>query len=179
MSIWRRPAPWTDRTAQVRSRGPAAHHGGTRREAKVAVPAGTANTSGWARCPVFSLTAYSCTEETRATSHPALIPHEVAVSSRVDPLIPIAQGSKRPARAGNPRHPRVGRKCQDRHCHAGGRGFESRRSRLPKCLQMSDSCCRHRRVFSLSWPIRGPGLIAQITCKSGVSMQKVVTGRTN
>ena len=179
MSIWRRPAPWTDRTAQVRSRGPAAHHGGTRREAKVAVPAGTANTSGWARCPVLSLTAYSCTEETRATSHPALIPHEVAVSSRVDPLIPIAQGSKkacsRRESPPSPRRPEVPRPA----CHAGGRGFESRRSRLPKCLQMSDSCCRHRRVFSLSWPIRGPGLIAQITCKSGVSMQKVVTGRTN
>jgi hypothetical protein len=26
-------------------------------------------------------------------------------------------------------------------CHAGGRGFESRRSRLGKCLQIGTCCC--------------------------------------
>jgi hypothetical protein len=30
-------------------------------------------------------------------------------------------------------------------CHAGGRGFESRRSRRLKCLQISTSCCQKRR----------------------------------
>ncbi len=33
----------------------------------------------------------------------------------------------------------------DSACHAGGRGFESRRSRRLKCLQISTLCCQKRR----------------------------------
>lgn len=39
----------------------------------------------------------------KTTSHPALIPHEIAGSARLDPLVPVAQGSKSPALASNPR----------------------------------------------------------------------------
>jgi hypothetical protein len=38
-------------------------------------------------------------------------------------------------------------------CHAGGRGFESRRSRLSKCLQIDGLCCLIRRGLSTRGPI--------------------------
>ena len=37
-------------------------------------------------------------------------------------------------------------------CHAGGRGFESRRSRLLKCLQVGILRCLLRRIFSRGGP---------------------------
>jgi hypothetical protein len=43
----------------------------------------------------------------QATTHPALIPQEVAGHRRRHPRIPAAEGSKAPARAGNPRRSRV------------------------------------------------------------------------
>jgi hypothetical protein len=41
-------------------------------------------------------------------------------------------------------------------CHAGGRGFESRRSRLSKCLQIGTiSCQLDAEILSVaqSWPV--------------------------
>ena len=38
-------------------------------------------------------------------------------------------------------------------CHAGGRGFESRRSRLEKCLQIATTSCPTRRKDALRGPI--------------------------
>ncbi len=44
----------------------------------------------------------------------------------------------------------------DSACHAGGRGFESRRSRLSKCLQTRGLCCLFRcdsaSFVARSWP---------------------------
>jgi hypothetical protein len=66
---------------------------------------------------------------TETTLHPAHIPHELGGSSRRCPEIPATQGAECPCLAGNPRlfppRPEVPRPA----CHAGGRGFESRRSR--------------------------------------------------
>ena len=67
------------------------------------------------------------------TSHPALIPHEVAGGPRPHPLIPATAPSKSPARAGNPRLSPLGPEAPRPACHAGGRGFESRRSRKKFC----------------------------------------------
>jgi hypothetical protein len=41
-------------------------------------------------------------------------------------------------------------------CHAGGRGFESRRSRLSKCLQIGTWRCLFRRSSRLVAQSRGP-----------------------
>jgi hypothetical protein len=41
-------------------------------------------------------------------------------------------------------------------CHAGGRGFESGRSRFSKCLQIGEWCCLSRRSSLILWPNRGP-----------------------
>jgi predicted dithiol-disulfide oxidoreductase (DUF899 family) len=49
-----------------------------------------------------------------ATEHPALIPQEVAGSSRQSPAIPATPESKDPAHGRNPAHPRAARKRQDR-----------------------------------------------------------------
>ncbi len=66
---------------------------------------------------------------TRATMHPALIPHEVPAGSRQRPAIPAKLEAKRPALAGNPRLSPPSPAAPRPVCHAGGRGFESRRSR--------------------------------------------------
>jgi hypothetical protein len=70
----------------------------------------------------------------RQQSHPALIPREAAGTSRRRPVIPARQVAKSAAHDGNPGllpgSPGTPRPA----CHAGGRGFESRRSRLSKCL---------------------------------------------
>ena len=66
---------------------------------------------------------------TAATPHPALIPREAAGSSRRHPLIPACLRPERPALAGNPRLFRASPDVPRPACHAGGRGFESRRSR--------------------------------------------------
>jgi hypothetical protein len=87
------------------------------------------------------------------TKHPALIPQEAAASSRLHPPIPVSPGSESPAHAGNPRlsplRPEVPRPA----CHAGGRGFESRRSRKKSCKWASfvaDSGAVDRRLSNRS-----------------------------
>jgi hypothetical protein len=63
-------------------------------------------------------------------------------------------------------------------CHAGGRGFESRRSRLSKCLQIGTLCCRLRNVRSLC----GPNVARCLNGKRPAnrhSASGLVAGRTN
>ena len=67
------------------------------------------------------------TQET--TIHPAQIPQEAAGSSRPGPSIPATSTHERPAPAGDPRLSRLSPQAPRPACHAGGRGFESRRSR--------------------------------------------------
>ncbi len=67
------------------------------------------------------------------TPHPALIPHEVAGSSGVPPGIPATTCSECPAPVGNPRVSPLSPEVPRPACHAGGRGFESRRSRKKPC----------------------------------------------
>ena len=64
------------------------------------------------------------------TPHPAHIPPEGAGSSRRSPTIPARSLAKSPALAGNPRLLPLNPEAPRPACHAGGRGFESRRSRL-------------------------------------------------
>jgi len=66
----------------------------------------------------------------RTTLYPAYIPREVAGSSRRPPVIPASNRAKGPALAGNPRLFPTSPETPRPACHAGGRGFESRRSRL-------------------------------------------------
>src|SRR5215218_516749 len=63
------------------------------------------------------------------TAYPAQIPHEVVGSPRRCPLIAGRRREKSPALAANPRVAPVGPGRAYPACHAGGRGFESRRSR--------------------------------------------------
>jgi hypothetical protein len=65
----------------------------------------------------------------KTTTHPAPIPQEVAGSSRLYPTIPATRVSKDPAHGGNPRTSPPRPEAVRPACHAGGRGFESRRSR--------------------------------------------------
>jgi hypothetical protein len=66
---------------------------------------------------------------TLATTHPALIRQEVPGSSRTAPQIPATPEAESPALGGNPRLSPVSPEAPRPACHAGGRGFESRRSR--------------------------------------------------
>jgi hypothetical protein len=63
------------------------------------------------------------------TLHPAHIPREVGGISRQAPGNPARQAPKRPAHVGNPRPVPLSPETPRPACHAGGRGFESRRSR--------------------------------------------------
>jgi hypothetical protein len=67
------------------------------------------------------------------TEHPALITHEVPAGSRQRTAIPARPGARPPARAGNPRLSPPRAEATRPACHAGGRGFESRRSRRNPC----------------------------------------------
>jgi hypothetical protein len=71
----------------------------------------------------------SCLSSATATAHPAHIPQEVAGRPRRHPRIPATPGSKEPAHGGNSRLSPVSPEAPRPACHAGGRGFESRRSR--------------------------------------------------
>ena len=51
-------------------------------------------------------------------------------------------------------------------CHVGGRGFESRRSRLSKHLQIGRLRCLLRRDLPISWRVRGPTPSSKKPCKS-------------
>jgi hypothetical protein len=88
---------------------------------------------------------------TQTTFHPAHIPREVAGSSRRCPVIPASQVAKSPAHPGNPRPLPLTPEPPRPACHAGGRGFESRRSRTSqkKDLQIGIICCQ-------SWRRRPP-----------------------
>jgi len=70
-----------------------------------------------------------CSFANETTAYPAIIPHEAAASSRRRPAIPATPGAEGPARAGNPRLSPLRPQAIRPACHAGGRGFESRRSR--------------------------------------------------
>jgi len=63
-------------------------------------------------------------------------------------------------------------------CHAGGRGFESRRSRLSKCLQIGDLCCPYRHGRHRLWPNRSPPPFGKVPANDNFS-GNLVTGRTN
>ena len=73
----------------------------------------------------------------QTTLHPAQIPHEGVGSSRPHPLIPATPRSQSPAHAGNPRQSPLNQQAPRPACHAGGRGFESRRSRKSTCKSAS------------------------------------------
>ena len=64
------------------------------------------------------------------TRHPADIPQEDAGSSRPPPPIPASPRLERPALPGDPRLSPLSPEPPRPACHAGGRGFESRRSRF-------------------------------------------------
>jgi hypothetical protein len=88
----------------------------------------------------------------KTTTHPAPIPQEVAGSSRPYPTIPATRVSKDPAHGGNPRTSPPRPEAVRPACHAGGRGFESRRSRSSKALRsdvfsLRESPCWHRKCI--------------------------------
>jgi hypothetical protein len=65
----------------------------------------------------------------RQQSDPAYIPQEVGGNPRWRAAIPARRRSKRPAHGENPRPFPASPATPRPSCHAGGRGFESRRSR--------------------------------------------------
>jgi hypothetical protein len=76
-----------------------------------------------------------------------------------------ASGRKMPANSPVRRHSSPGVVVPDSACHAGGRGFESRRSRLLKCLQIGTLCCQERRAARSRGPNPWPKRFAQKACK--------------
>ena len=77
---------------------------------------------------------------TRATNHPALIPHEVPAGARKRRAIPAKRGAKRPARAGNPRLSPPRPEASRPACHAGGRGSRPV-APVENMLQIGVFCC--------------------------------------
>ena len=64
-------------------------------------------------------------------------------------------------------------------CHAGGRGFESRRSRLLERLQIGRLRCQNRHGSSLGGPIPWAKRLRQNACKLPISCGDLVSGGTN
>jgi hypothetical protein len=71
----------------------------------------------------------------RQRTHPAHISHEGAGSSRQSPAIPARSLTNTLLTARIAASPRPSSEAARPACHAGGRGFESRRSRLSKLLE--------------------------------------------
>ena len=94
----------------------------------------------------------------QTTTHPALILCEAPRDARRHRRIPATQESESPANDRNPRLIPPSPQAPRPACHAGGRGFESRRSRLETPLQISNFCCRSRHQSGVLWSIRGPSL---------------------
>ena len=85
---------------------------------------------------------------------------------------------KTPANEPVQRRPSRGVVVPESACHAGGRGFESRRSRLSKCLQIGSLCCLFRRSLSCSRPSRGPRSENKNPANSDFASE-LVAGRTS
>jgi len=74
---------------------------------------------------------------------------------------------------------RLARVPADPACHAGGRGFESRRSRLLERLQIGRLRCQNRHGDSLGGPIPWAKRLRQNACKIPISCGDLVSGGTN
>jgi hypothetical protein len=83
----------------------------------------------------------------------------------------VRRGMKEPANEGVQRRSSSDVVVPDSACHAGGRGFESRRSRLSKCLQTGTFCCLIRRLHRARGRIPGPNVIG-----TGFVVRRVTAG---
>ena len=92
-----------------------------------------------------------------ATTYPTHIPQESAGRSRRRPMFPASHGGESPADVANPRPLPLRPEPPRPACHAGGRGFESRRSRLvcPVADAGSRRLSRTRGSVAVAhtWPI--------------------------
>ena len=88
----------------------------------------------------FSIRQSSVLFSFSATAYPAYIPRDVAGTFRRYPAIPAKGRTQSPALAGHPRLSPPSTELPRPACRAGGRGFESRRSR--KIPHIAMSCCR-------------------------------------
>jgi len=95
------------------------------------------------------------------------------------PAKPARRRFESPARPGNPRRspPKPARPRPA--CHAGGRGFESRRSRLAKCLQIGTKCCLSGLGRCSSWPTHGPAHLSKLPANSDFAEALVIGGTTS
>ncbi len=80
---------------------------------------------------------------------------------------PADPGSKCPANEPVRRSSSPGVVVPDSACHAGGRGFASRRFRLSKCLHLGRLCCPSGREQWAGGPIPWPKRITQNACRRG------------
>jgi hypothetical protein len=130
------PARATAGQADIRTR----RHGGLRLSTKVVrrppPTRGGPIPPGFVAKATAASRPYPVAFSTRTTPHPALIPHDVAGSSRPRPPTPATPESEKPGHSGNPRQSPLSPQAPRPACHAGGRGFEpvAPVSRLP-CIR--------------------------------------------